>query len=497
MIMNDTPVATITQRADVCRIVHVNRAAAHLRLRAGQTLADAKAITPELELFPDDPAADRRALESLALWAGFLSPMVHLEGEDTLLLDITGCAHLFDGEENLLRQATDGLTTEGYTVRAAVADTAGAAWAMAHAGDEPAMISPPGQVAADLAPLPVWSLRIDAKTASTLTSIGVDSVASLFHLPRSSLAARFSGSLLDRIDQALGDALEILTPYRPEPALTCRLDFGTATTRLEIFREGIKRALVRFCDRLAHRVGGVRRMYVTFYCPDVETEEGTKTRTVTLPVDLSQPTRSPDHLHALLTVLLDRLHLPAPAAALMIWTREVERLDGFQVELFNTGSHDTRALADLVDRLSVRLGAQCVVRVEPMSDHQPERAFRYVPLVDSSPSPQDRPCSSGHDMTNDASYMALCGRRPLRLSHRPIDIAATSIAPSGPPITFRLSGVRYTVTDSVGPERIETGWWRGPHLKRDYYRVTTNGGRRFWIFRDRDTGRWLLHGWFD
>jgi len=89
------------------------------------------------------------------------------------------------------------------------------------------------------------------------------------------------------------------------------------------------------------------------------------------------------------------------------------------------------------------------------------------------------------------------GPRPLRLSPHPIEVAATAVVPDGPPIAFRLRGTQHTVAESVGPERIETGWWRGPHLKRDYYRVTTKNGQRFWLFRQRDTRRWFLHGWFD
>ncbi|MCH7604370.1 MAG: hypothetical protein IIB54_16570 [Planctomycetes bacterium] len=87
--------------------------------------------------------------------------------------------------------------------------------------------------------------------------------------------------------------------------------------------------------------------------------------------------------------------------------------------------------------------------------------------------------------------------RPLRLTPRPLEIAATALLPEGPPIAFQFQGTRHTVADSVGPERIETGWWRGPHIRRDYYNVVTETGRRCWLFRHRDTGRWFLHGWFD
>jgi len=106
---------------------------------------------------------------------------------------------------------------------------------------------------------------------------------------------------------------------------------------------------------------------------------------------------------------------------------------------------------------------------------------------------------------SSAEAFAVCGLpsgpsapcRPLRLWPRPVEIAATSLVPDGPPIAFRFQGVQHAVAARVGPERIETGWWRGPHVKRDYYRVTTDAGRRCWLFRDREKERWFLHGWFD
>jgi protein ImuB len=526
------PAATIAPYGQTIRIVHVNQAAGDSRIRPGRTLAEAKAVIPDLVTHDDDPEADRRRLESLAVWADCLSPIVHLEGEDTLLADVTGCERLFNGELNLLRRAIEGLRGQGFSVRGAIADTPGAAWAVAHAHPEPAVVVPPGQSAAYLAPLPVWSLKIDDKTTAALASVGVKTIESLLYLPRSSLAFRFGDAVLDRIDQVLGDMPEVLTPYRPRPALTSRVHFGAATTRLDLLQKAIRRALEGFCQKLERRVAGVRQMFVTFYCPDMITEEGSQMRTVTLGVDLSRPTRSADHLRCLLTALLDQVRLPAPADSLMLWTHRIDPLDDWQDELFTTDSRDAQELGDLLDRLAVRLGPDAAVRPQLLSEHQPERAFRYVSLVGLNGAPNKQaagnPQRAAGDPQRAAGFnprgSALPSRasqgstdprrlkpaahttehdiatpdpRPLRLLPQPIHIAATSLVPEGPPISFRLHGTPHTVIDSVGPERIETGWWRGPHMKRDYYRVATETGRRLWLFFDRDTGQWFLHGWFD
>ncbi|MFQ5415265.1 MAG: DNA polymerase Y family protein, partial [Phycisphaerae bacterium] len=275
----------------------------------------------------DRSAARRRRLESLAVWATALSPIVHIEGQDTLLVDVTGCQRLFAGEENLLRRAIQGLEENGRAPRGAIADTPGAAWAIAHADARPAVIAPPGRVVSYLAPLPVWSLRIDHAVAARLHAVGVMTIESLLHLPRSSLPARFGEQLGRRLDQALGNEPELLTPYRPRPVVASRLDFTAPTDRVDVLHEALRRALETFCRQLTRRTAGVCRMFVTLSCPDVPAAHGATadaapanasstgatptsaprtgaaagadtrcvTRRVNFVLNLSRPTRSLDH----------------------------------------------------------------------------------------------------------------------------------------------------------------------------------------------------------
>lgn len=509
---DDAPVATIALHGGVLRLGHVDRAAYALRVRRGQTLADAKAIAPRLVTFNDDPAADRRQLEALAVWADRFSPIVHIEAADTLFLDVTGCAHLFGGEEGLLRCAMEELGEQSFAVRAAIADTPGAAWAMAHAHPEPLSISPPTRVASDLAGLAIWSLRVERATVDALGRVGVNTIGTLLHLPRSSLASRFGEGLLERIDQALGDVAEVLTPYRPAPVLKASIRFGSPTDRLDVLMEGLRRTLDQFCETLSRQVAGVCQVFVTLYCagddarPDAgdmdhPVESRDRTRAVTLPVSLSQPTRSARHLFSLLRVGIETLSLACPAESLVLWAKETEPLDDWQDELFNTEESDDRVLNDLVDRLSMRLGVRAVVKPEPVSDHQPERAFRYVSITEHSSRYEHGGAALDHAVRLQTQRSLRAAdrnsMRPLRLSAKPREVLATAVVPEGPPLSFRFQGTTYAVQESVGPERIETGWWRGPHVRRDYYRVTTGQGAHAWLFRERDTDRWFLQGWFD
>lgn len=480
----DAPIATIAPDGQTMRIVDVNAAAQDARIRSGQTLADAKAIVPELTTFADDPTADREVLEGLAIWAQRFSPVVHIEDANTLLLDVTGCARAFRGEDRLAFRAIDELDGRGFSARGAIADTPGAAWAMAHAHSEPVVVSDSQSGVGDLAPLPVWSLRIDEKVTLTLHKVGVRTVAALLHLPRSSLSSRFGEALLTRLDQATGELPEVLTPYRARPVLVRKASFGSPTDRLDLLIEAVSQITERFCTALDRKTAGVRQVFVTFSCPDVETETGRQTQHVTLDISLSQPTRSAKHLLSLLKVRLDALHLFAPADSLSLWTRETFALDDAQVELFDTGTQDNQAIGDLLDRLAVRVGHGAVLRSGPISDHQPEHAFEYVPIV-------------GSNTASRGTQSIVTATRPTRLTSRPCEIVTTSVIPDGPPVSFRYRGMQHTITHCIGGERIETGWWRGKHVRRDYYRVMTDRGQRVWIFRERDTSKWFLHGFFD
>jgi len=523
------PIATVALNHQTLRVVHPNACAARMHIAAGQTLADAKAIAPDLIVHDDDSKADGRALESLAILAGDLSPIVHIEDARTLLIDITGCDRLFRGEENLLSTAIRAMQTQGFCVRAAIADTPGAAWAMAHAHPDDRAIAPPGKSAVWIMPLPAWSLRIAESTVSALASVGAHTVLTLLHLPRASLAMRFGEALLTRIDQATGDLPELLTAYRPPRAVLGACDLGEPTLRLDRLTSAANHALGVFCEKLRQQVRGVCQIFVTFRCAQTSTAEGFQSHTVTRRIDLARPTRSAKHLESLLCVLLERVRLPAPAVSVTIWAREIHALNDWQDELFVTDTHHRRDITAFIDRLAIRLGSTAVVRAELLSDHQPEKAFRYVSLAEPhasdsepqlaacaasrtsappepgtprglKPAAQGKPMARGKHAARHiagAEHGLMVPRRPLRLMARPMEVGVTSLAPQGFPIALRFDGKQHDVVDAAGPERIETGWWRGPHTRRDYYRLLIHTGRRLWVFRNRETNRWFLHGWFD
>ena len=498
------PLVVTATQASVARVVGADVRAKQAGIRAGLTLAEAQTLAPSLVTQTQNRDADRVALESLAIWADRFSPHVHLEGDDTLLLDMTGAQRLFPDEEALLRRVIDGVSALGYIARAALADTPGAAWALSQAHPADLIVAGPGRTAAALASLPVAALRIEDDTVSALRSLGIETIEALLHLPRSSLGSRFGDRLLYRLDQALGDEPELLTPFRPPPALKSSLRIGRPTDRYDVLREAVERVLACFCEQLERRVTGVRQLFVTFGCPEL--------RPITFELNVSRATRSVKHLRSLLVARLEDLQLPTGAAGVTLWARRLEPLDAWQEELFDTGRADAQGLAELIDRLANRLGTHAVARPRPMSDHQPEYAFEYACLVGSDCGLRSVDCGEvksekkeakprgAEQVFLDSHFSPLTSRfpsRPLRLLPRPVEVPVIAVVPEGPPCCFNWKGTREVVVDWAGPERLETGWWRGRHIRRDYFRVKCRSGRQCWLFRQRETGKWLLHGWFD
>jgi protein ImuB len=478
-------------------------------------VVEAIAIEPRLKRFEYDPAGDIQGLRNLAEWASRFSPLVGLEDDpvpQSLLLDITGCAPLFHGEERLLDQVAEGLRRQGWNARIAIADTIGAAWALAHYG--PAQTLATGsQTELLLRPLPVSALRLPEETVECVNALGLECIGELIDLPRSSVPARLGPTLLNRLDQALGRAPEILVPYHPPPEIDAICPFEWPTDRREALRHALDWLTNHIHEKLSERHWGARQLECWLYHEGIE-----PTR---IALGLSRPSRASAHLRLLLHTRLERVVIPASVSGIRLCVSAAVPLDDAQADLLDDEhARDAAELAVLVDQLSSRLGHEAVTHPKVVADAQPECACCLEPAVSrrlggtggsstSVPGPvflgptlvgkPSVPPDEGHATTSmiAPSVEANPPVRPLRLWRQPISVPAVSVVPQGPPLQFRWMGVDRRVASSWGPERIETGWWRGNDVHRDYYVVETTDGARFWIFRRRDDGKWFLHGCFD
>jgi protein ImuB len=479
--------------------------ARQLGLRPGLSLAQAQALAPALIVLAYDPQRDQAALEQLAQWALRFSPLVEPVMPDTLLVDITGCQQLFGGEENIACQAADGLAQQGFRARAGIADTIGAACALAVAADETVVIAPAGQTSAWLAPLPPAALRLEPQASQRLEALGIHTIGDLLMLPRASLPARFGPQLVLRLQQALGEVFEGVTPYQPVEVPRAYRSFEAPGADFQSIALVAERLLAVVFEQLRRREEALRRLECVIYYERVAA--------FSFSIGLARASREQSHVKKLLRQRLERADVTPGVMGLMLVARETSRWHGGQGGLFEPREPgDEEALGCLVDRLAGRLGYEAVVRPRLVDDYQPERAFRYVSVAEAGCASEAAPprsegggeSSPGCDAGLDSSVVRCRGlgrndgeaTRPLRLMVRPVPIRVIALVPDGPPTWLWYHGREYVVVQAEGPERLETAWWRGPDVRRDYFRVTAESGEQFWIFHAVSEGRWYVHGVF-
>lgn len=434
----------------------------------GLPVAEAEGV----HLEPHDAAADRTALEQLAHWCEQFSPIVGISidgdsnrgidgdsnrGGDCLLLDLSGIP--FDPQQAAKLIGERGPSACGFApqarleVRVAVAETVGAAWALARYRQ----------------PLPVAALRLPVKNIDLLHELGILYVDELQALPRDRLATRFP-EVIRRLDQFTGLEPEPIESHQQPPETVVERDLEYPLARHDMVEAVLAQVVKQVAAELARLQQGAIRVEFVLKCQG---------RAVRIVVGLFQPSQSAKYLLELLMLQLSRL--PGPLMAVRAAVLIAAPLEVRQRELFDDHHDRQRQLASFVDRISCRSPA---LRAVLVPDAQPEHAFRYEPLAGRK---------------RRASKPPKLPKRPLLVEPRPIPVEA--IAASGAPAQFRWQGEQYRVTRSWGPERIQTGWWRGRsnvstggYIRRDYYRVQTARGS-FWLFRAQ--GKWFLHGVFD
>jgi protein ImuB len=469
----------------VRRLYAIDEAAAALGLFVGQKATDAMALVPQLAIAEADPEGDQASLNALVHWCVRFSPAVAADPPDGMFLDITGVAHLWDGEAQMLDDLLSRLAAQGITVRAAVAGSAGAAWALARCGDDRTVV-PPGAEVPALANLAVTGLRLESETAAQLARLGLVRIGQIASLPRPQLARRFGQATLARLDQALARAEEALVFSRPPTPWFARLAFAEPISAPEDLARASRDIATRLCARLLAEGQGASRFELAFHRLDGRAER--------LGIGLSLPGRSPVAIARLFAPMLETVDPGFGIEVVTLAATAVETLPEREIRLEAIGEIAAEdGIAPLVDRLANRLGENRVWRAGAYPSHIPERAVvRRAPFASAAPS------EAGEAWAKDRP-------RPVRLFARPEPIEAMAPLPDDPPVSFRWRGQLRRVRRSEGPERLAEEWWRrptgetGPAHVRDYYRVEDETGARYWLFRaglygSDVTPKWWLHG---
>jgi protein ImuB len=483
----EAPLVLVGEVKNAYRLTALNNAAAALGLKTGTALADARAMYPGLAVEAADPAADRLLLGAVADWCDRYTPLVGLDPPDGIVLDVTGCAHLFGGERDLCRDLMRRLAIQGFHVRVAAADTVGSASAVARYGT-PAVV-PSSGTREVLLPLPLAALRVTPDMVALLAESGLRQIADVIGLPRAPLAARFGAEFVRRLDQALGREDEPITPRLPVPAYMAERRFADPIA----LEADVLGTIEHLGDQLGHlleaRGEGARRLQAALFRADGKVHR--------IEVGTGEPVRDAVRVRRLFA---ERLAAVGDACdpgfgfdVVRLSALATERLDPVQIGLAR--DDDRAELSHLVDRLGARFGERHVQRLIPQNTHIPERAVAAVPAQ-----------AKGARLESYAVEQDSLGpARPIRLFERPEAIEAIAAVPDGPPVRFRWRRVLHEVAAAEGPERIAMEWWRddkGNALTRDYFRVESSEGVRVWLYREGLYGReetqprWFLHGLF-
>ena len=442
-------------------------------------------------------------LETIADWCLRYTPLVTCDAPDGLLLDISGCAHLYGGEHELVADLGRRVARAGFAYRIAIAGTIGAAWAAAHHG-QPAAYENGGERDL-LMPLPLAALRIAPATVASLARVGLKRIGDIIDLPRAPLTARFGTELLRQLDRALGAEHEPLTPRLPVAPYVAEQRFHEPIAREEDVLGTVEKLAARLGVALERRGDGARRIELTLFRTD-----GALRR---IAVGAARPLRDP---HDIRTLFAERLNVLAdeidPGFGFDMARLSVVVAEAAPPEQIGIGGEeDASELVRLADRLSARLGANRVRRPIALDSHIPELAAVTVAA-------QTAGSDHGWDAFRRHRTEVELAPRPLRLLTRPEPIEALAEVPDGPPLRFKWRRALHDVIAAEGPERIEGAWWSeqnattpAGNLARDYFRVEDKSGLRFWLFRAglyRDLTRedvalgapatpaWFLHGTF-
>ena len=446
-------------------------------IRPGMVAADAKALIPSLEVINDIPGKGDKLLKGLGEWCIRYTPLIALDSPDGLILDISGCAHLWGGEKDYLKDIVTRLRSKGYDVRAAMADTIGTAWAVSRFGKVKPIIESNGQAEA-LLPLPPAALRLDPQVLMRMQKLGLRSISSFISMPRSVLRRRFGEGILQRLDQALGNEIEpiqSLLPVEPYQERLPSLEPIRTATGIEI---AVQKLLEILCKRLQQEGKGIRTAVFKGYRIDG--------KVVQMEIGTNLASHNTHHLFKLFELKISTLEPALGIELFVLEAPKVEDIPPQQEALWagKPGLEDT-ALAELLDRLANKIGADTIHRYLPDEHYWPERSIRISSSIKDKPSIRwrsDKP-------------------RPVQLLSRPEHIEVTAPIPDYPPMLFRYKNKVHHVKKADGPERIEREWWLEGGQHRDYYHVEDQNGQRYWLFRSGHyngdgSNEWFIHGFF-
>ena len=458
------PMVIVETFSNQCRVLVASPSAEALGIIPGIKLNAAYALTQHLSVFARDVRRETRLLEFLAGWSRRFTSMVSLEMPDTLLLEVGGSLRLFGGLQALQDRLQQSLVRWRLEYRHAVAPYSRAALWLAR-GHGPNVLSL-NKLVGSLSPLPLSVMAWPEKPVKILKEMGITTVGDCLRLPRDGLARRLGSEYLLDLDRALGKQSDLRSSFRPAQRLTATLRFSGEVEQAAELQEAGEQMLKELSIALERRQSAVQEIRFSFHHLH---HPLTIERVATF-----EPSLSAERFSRLFKDRLEKISLPAPVMALSLRTTRLQPLKAVTGSLFEkpAGSRSVNDLAELIESLKNRFGPESVYGLCLVPEHRPESAWAKT--------------DKGFAKTASTASL-ISATRPLWMLHQPIPLVVTQSGPcyEGPLLLER------------GPERIETGWWDGCGIARDYYHARNPAGMDLWVYCQR-RGRcsWYLHGIF-
>ena len=469
----------------------------------GLSLPDARARFPALVAVEAEPLEEARLIERLCDWCSRFTPLAALDGRDGLMLDISGVAHLFKGEAALIEDCRARLAAQGITVLIGAAGNPRAASALARFSRETIAPEPMSDKAFArlFFDLPLAALGLEEKTVADMARAGLRRVGDIALRPRAPITARFGPHPMARLDALKGLERPSISPRFAPPDFCAERRFASPIQTTQAIEASLRKLADDLIVLLERQAKGARRIELALYRVDGHVRR--------ILVGASRPL---NEARAIVRLIAERLASPDEDAIDAGYGVDLMRLACLKAEPlapseaeFERAHEAERALvlAELLDRLSARLGARAVTRRELVEAHLPEQAEASAPatLGEARLRGESHREEAVGLIRGDGSNSAPA--RPLRLFARPEPIEALAEVPDGPPLRFRWRRVLHNVAAIEGPERIAAPWWRREAMPtRDYFRAEDTEGRRFWLYREGLWGRetaqakWFVHGLF-
>ena len=456
-------------------ITAVNKIAAAQGLHAGMVLADAKALIPDVHAVEDQTDFFENLLQKFACWFIRYSPMVAVQAPDCIIINASGCAHLWGGEEKYVQHIVQRMQEMQYDVQIGMAGTIGAAWAMSHYNNGKIIIS--GGEKNALLFLPPASLRIETAVAEKLNKLGLTTNESFLNMPTAVLRRRFGNEFITRMQQALGYVEEHFTAITLPVIYNERLQCGEPISTRTGIEIALHKLLEPLCMHLKKEQKGLRQAIFTIYKTDGKSQQ--------ISIGTNRPTAQEAYIFHLFELKIETLW-PSPGIELFTLEAPITEAHGAgQEEIWDKESLISNDnLTSFIDKITNKIGEHKVNRFLPAESYWPENSFTRTNSV-----------TAGTPMQWPVGKI-----RPLRILLHPEAIMVTAPVPDYPPMLFRHKNKIHKIVKADGPERIEQEWWIQEGLHRDYYYVEDEQGCRYWLFRsghyeEQQQVKWYLHGY--